>query len=841
MQFLNRHFRSSQIALIVVLVLMSLVIQSCSSDAPTLDLFKSNSPTPTPEPIEVDPLATVTFQVEIPADTPSNQPILFSLLDEVTGLGLNISRHEMQQISESTYAITLPFPLGANLKYRYARQGEYIAEEHTTGQHPVRYRIYRVDGPGIVKDIIASWSDTSYSGSTGRIMGRITNKEVGLPVPNLLVLAGGSQTITSSTGDFLIEGLPPGLHNLVIYAFDGSFRTYQQGAVVAANSTTPADIQVSPAPLVKLIFSATVPEGTLPAVPVRLAGNLYQLGNTFADLSGGMNTLASRMPTLHALPDGSYALEIELPASAYLEYKYTLGDGFWNSEYTPQGDFRIRKLTVPETDMVIQDTIDSWGEDFNAGPILFDLATPPSTPDFDYVSIQFSPFGWTEPIPMWKLGEDHWVYMLYSPLREQEQFAYRYCRNDQCGRADDQLTPGYISQGRKIAVTDDGQMITSEDTVEAWYWTGEDEPIDQQFDQQVNPRAQDFIAGIELQTYYHPSLTPRLPVAFKEIESLHANWVFLSPTWTFTFQNPPVLEAVSGTDQTWSDLTRASEIAKPFGMQVAYNPQANFPEDMQDWWLSSNLDFAWWQVWFERYQNFIFSFADKAQLDGASGLVIGGDWVTPALPGGKLPDGEPSGVPLDAEQRWREIVAEVRNRFDGTLFWALPTTEGQITPPPFIEDLDQVYLLWSLPLSENVDFTQDELHKTAANYLDEEVFLLDISLEMPISVAVSYPSAAGSIQGCIPTDGDGDQPDCLQPQLLEPPHADDPAIQNNLPAQAAAYAGLLQAVNERDWIDGFVSRGYYSPAKLQDKSASINGKPSQIVLREWFGKLLPAQ
>jgi len=276
-------------------------------------------------------------------------------------------------------------------------------------------------------------------------------------------------------------------------------------------------------------------------------------------------------------------------------------------------------------------------------------------------------------------------------------------------------------------------------------------------------------------------------------------------------------------------------------MQVAYNPQANFPEDMQDWWLSSNLDFAWWQVWFERYQNFIFSFADKAQLDGASGLVIGGDWVTPALPGGKLPDGEPSGVPLDAEQRWREIVAEVRNRFDGTLFWALPTTEGQITPPPFIEDLDQVYLLWSLPLSENVDFTQDELHKTAANYLDEEVFLLDISLEMPISVAVSYPSAAGSIQGCIPTNGDGDQPDCLQPQLLEPPHADDPAIQNNLPAQAAAYAGLLQAVNERDWIDGFVSRGYYSPAKLQDKSASINGKPSQIVLREWFGKLLPAQ
>jgi hypothetical protein len=820
---------------------MGLFVQGCSTAAPRLDLFKSNTPTPTSKPIEIDPLSTITFQVEIPADTPSGQPILFSLLDEVTGLGLNISRNEMQQIGETTYTITLPFPLGANIKYRYARQGDFIAEEHTTGQRPVRYRIYRVDGPGIVKDIVASWSDTAYAGPTGRIMGRITNKKDGLPVPNLMVLAGGAQTITSSTGDYLIEGLPPGLHNLVMYAFDGGFRTYQQGAVVAANSTTPANIQLSPAPLVKLIFSTTVPEGTLPAVPIRLAGNLYQLGNTFADLSGGMNTLASRMPTLNALPDGRYALEIELPAGAYLEYKYTLGDGFWNSEYTPQGGFRIRSMTVPEQDTVIQDTIDNWGEDFNSGPILFDLTTPPSTPNFDYVSIQFSPFGWTEPIPMWKLGENQWVYMLYSPLTEQEQFTYRYCRNDQCGRADDQLTPGYNAQGRSLSIIDDGQMITSTDMVEAWYWSGDDESQEQQFELETKPRAQDFIRGVELQTYYHPSLTPRLPVAFKEIESLHTNWIYLSPTWTFTYQNPPVLESVSGIDQTWSDLTTASEVAKSYGMQVAYHPQANFPVDMEEWWLSSNLDFAWWQVWFERYQNFIFSFADKAQFDGAGGLVIGGDWVAPALPGGKLPDGSPSGVPLDAEQRWREIVAEVRNRFDGTLFWALPATDGEITPPPFIEDLDQVYLLWSLPLAENTEFTQDQLLKTAANYLDEEVFLLDIRLEMPITIAVTYPSAAGSIQACIATNDEGDPTNCYQPQLLEPPHADNPAVHNDLSAQAAAYSALLQAINEREWIDGFVSRGYYSPAELQDKSASIHGKPSQAELREWFGKLIPAQ
>ncbi|HUV28580.1 MAG TPA: hypothetical protein VMW34_14565 [Anaerolineales bacterium] len=823
-----------------VIVLLALISQACSSTQPPLLSFEPTPPPPTSEPFKIDPLATVTFRVEIPVNTPAGQPILLSILDEVTGLGLNISRKEMQKIDESTYSITLPFPVGANIKYRYARQDTFIAEEHTTHQQPVRYRIYRVDGPGVVQDIVATWSDSNYAGSTGRIMGRVTNAEDSSPIPNLLVAAGGAQAVTSSTGEYLIEGMPPGLHNLVLYAFDGGFRTYQQGALVAAQSTTPADVQLTPAPLVKLIFSTSVPEGTLPAVPIRLAGSLDQLGNTFADLSGGMNTIASRMPSLSPLPDGHYALEIELPSGAYIEYKYTLGDGFWNSEYTPQGDFRLRTMTVPEEDTVIQDAIDNWGGAYNAGPLLFDLVVPPSTPDYDFVSIQFSPFGWTEPIPMWKLGEDHWVYMLYSPIAEQEQFNYRYCRNDQCGRADDQQTPGNSSPGRSITISDDLQTINITDSVEAWQWLDPGDATANSVDIEANPRAEDFIAGVELQTYYHPSLTPRLPVTFQEIESMQANWIYLSPTWTYTRQNPPVLESVSGKDQSWTDLSRASDIAKSYGLRIAYHPNPNFLTDKDEWWMSSTLDFAWWQVWFERYSNFILSFADKAQMDGASGLVLGGEWVSPALPGGLLPDGSPSGVPADAEQRWREIVAEVRNRFDGTLFWALPATNDRINAPPFIEDLDHVYLLWSRPLSQDSEDTQAQLQTAAAEYLDQEVFLLDISLEMPITIAAAYPSAEGGLQGCLFTASGEDQTACTNPRLLEPPYPDNPSIQLDLDQQSAAYSALLQVINERDWIDGFVSRGFYPPAQLQDKSASIYGKPSQEILSSWYSRLFPS-
>ncbi len=49
---------------------------------------------------------------------------------------------------------------------------------------------------------------------------------------------------------------------------------------------------------------------------------------------------------------------------------------------------------------------------------------------------------------------------------------------------------------------------------------------------------------------------------------------------------------------------------------------------------------------------------------------------------------------------------------------------------------------------------------------------------------------------------------------------------------------MLLAVNDRDWIGGVVSRGYYPPAILEDKSLSIHGKPARGVLWYWFPRLL---
>ena len=46
------------------------------------------------------------------------------------------------------------------------------------------------------------------------------------------------------------------------------------------------------------------------------------------------------------------------------------------------------------------------------------------------------------------------------------------------------------------------------------------------------------------------------------------------------------------------------------------------------------------------------------------------------------------------------------------------------------------------------------------------------------------------------------------------------------------------SVNERAWLGGFVSRGYYPPVGLQDASASVNAKPAVEVLRYWYPRFL---
>ncbi len=778
-------------------------------------------------------MAEVTFSVSIPVPLNAGEKLAIGFLDEVTGLGLNTTYYEMNPVDALHFDITLPLGLHSVVKYRYYRQGAISINEISALGYAVRYRIYDVDGPGNTNDIVASWSDGRYSGSYGKISGTVLEAGNGQnPIPNILVSAGGVSTLTDSDGQFNLDGLPEGTQLLTAYALDGAYSTFQQGATVANGLVTRSQIVLKSAATVNVTFNVTLPGDSVAGAPVRLAGNLYQLGNTFADLNSGLSTLASRMPILKTLPDGRQSITLALPVGADIRYKYTLGDGFWNAEHGADENFVLRQVIVPDHDLNLNDTVLTWQAGNKAGPIVFDATVPVTTPAGDTISIQFKTFDWAEALPMWSMGNNRWVYKLYSPLNMLGSFQYRYCRNDQCGSTDDLQTTGNLAQGRSISTSLVEQNI--QDSITAWTWWPGSEPGNLVANQ-VNQRPASFWAGVEFSGNYSAEWQAWIPNALQNIHDLGSNFVVLQPTWTASSSAPLVFAPTPGSDPLWIDLSQTVRDGIARNLTVAlYATPKLLPSDV-DFWMNAPRTPEWWDAWFERYHAFAIYHADLAARSGAQALILGGNAILPSLPGGTLADGTPSNVPADAGERWRAIIKDVRGHFPGLLLWAYPYNGTNMQPAPvFIDEFYGFYLLWSAPLSPDSSTDVASMTAKALELLDNDIAPLLLSVGKGAVIGISYPSAEGAAAGCIPTDTGG----CFDGSALARPLQDIEAVKLDLQGQANIYQAMLEAVNQRDWVGGFVSRGYYPPAVLMDKSDSIHGKMASDELWYWFPRML---
>lgn len=833
---LENHPFIRRLAVLALLVALMLSSPGCTlsqiklpggtqapTTAPTIPPILS--PTPTP-------VAEVSFSVFLPAPLAEGETLVISILDEVTGLALNAANYPLQAVDTQTYTISLPLPLNAVVKYRYALIGSFTAQEIASADTLVRYRLYHVTGPGVVQDWISGWTGQPYSGTTGSIQGLVLTAESGTPIPNILVTAGGMQTLTDASGRFYLEGLSPGVHNLVVYALDGTYQTFQQGALIAGDLITPVQVGLIPAPMVNVTFNVSVPENTVRGAPIRLAGNLQQLGNSFGDLTGGMSVVADRMPVMTALADGRYSLTMHLPVGAYVRYKYTLGDGFWNAEHKENGEYRLRAIVIPSGDVTINDTVETWQAGSSA-PILFDVTIPSNTPAGDIVYIQFNPFGWTEPIPMWPVGNNRWAYKLYGPLNILGSFGYRYCRNAQCGSADDIATAGSATSGRSVTTSQAPETI--QDSVDGWVWLQDTGPSTL-VGTTIQARTGDFMAGVEFQPTYQPNWSIYTPQALQNVQALGSNWVILTPTWTYAHTSPLVFSPQPGKDPLWNDTALMINHARALNLNVALFPSPHFPISAADWWQAAPRDAGWWQDWFDLYRQYILNYATLASISDAQAIILGGDWLSPALPGGLLVDGgESSGVPADAENRWRALVGDVRARFKRQVLWALPYSPGSLQDAPaFLDEVDGIYLLWYTPLSTQVEPAKEDLEAEAGRLLDEEIEPFQSAQQKPVILALAFPSVTGAASGCL-SDGAGG---CLEWMALSRPNPDVDFVTLNLQAQSDLYESMLVAINARAWVGGYVSRGYYPPVILQDKSASVHGKPTGDVLWYWFPRLL---
>jgi hypothetical protein len=323
--------------------------------------------------------------------------------------------------------------------------------------------------------------------------------------------------------------------------------------------------------------------------------------------------------------------------------------------------------------------------------------------------------------------------------------------------------------------------------------------------------------------------------ALQNIHAFNGNWVFIDPTWTFKNNNPIIFAQQPGKDPFTKDTTETVTAARALNMNVALFPQPRFTSNANNFWNNAPRDQAWWDSWFNRYRAFAVNFADVATKADAQAIVLGGDWIGPALPNGTLGDKTSSGVPADAESRWLAIVNEVRQHYSGIVLFALPYTNTDIQPPiNLLKNTDGIYLLWFARLSDSANPNKADIAAEAAHLLDENIFPVQTQVNKPLIIGVSYPSSSYSATGCIPN-GNGN---CFDWTALSRPNADITTVNLDLQQQFDIYDSMLNAINGRAWVSGFVSRGYYPPTELQDKSASVHGKPAADLLWFWFPRLL---
>ncbi|MDF1500486.1 MAG: hypothetical protein P1P76_08455 [Anaerolineales bacterium] len=803
--------------------LLALAITGCSlvSPAPTGQLATPPSGT-------IAPAAEARFVVTAPEGTPANAELTLVLLDPVTDLNFNTRRIPMEAQSDGRWSVALTPPAGSLLYYRYEKSAPGEAIELTSEGVPVDYRTAYIPGPGEIHERIARWSGETMQGETGRILGQILSLD-DQPLAEMLVSAGGKIAFTDGEGRFRLDGLPPGLHTITVFSPTGSFHPIRQEALLAPAKTTPVTLKLEPAEPIVVTFQVTVPADTPEEATLRLAGNTAQLGFRFNRSRHDSFQSVSQMPALVRVDPEHFLGVFTLYDGTDLHYKYTLGDGVWNAERGANSSFTIRRVMLEGDSPTLRDTVHSWS-DGSSEATRFEVAIPDFTPPGDTVSLQFRSGSWRTPLPMWK-QDGLWTYALYGPESMQRDVQYRYCRNLQCGAADEAGFAGSEASGRQLDPDLRGALI--QDVIDEWQFLDRTAHLEHS-SVETQPLEHLTTGGVDLSNESDPSWHTYAPQAFTRIAQTGANEVLLSPAWRWVQNDPfPLLEM----DPAWSpfgdELNALVQIARGQGLRVGLRPSFLAGEiPIDTWWEQAARDQLWWELWFEEYRSFVLTYASWAAQNGIERLVLGGADIVPALPFGSLPGGRPSGVPVDGESRWRDLIGEVRGVYGGQLAFELEVGEDLSTIPAFIDLFDEVHLFWHSPLvAGELDSSEILLAEIEAQL---SAVLGERALEgKPVAISLAYLSLSDGASAC-PQRPDGT---CRPLSDFSRGQIVDIDLEVDLQIQAQIFDAFLRAIADEPQISGFYARGFSPAVILHDKSASVYGKPAQEVLGAWFRDL----
>lgn len=254
------------------------------------------------------------------------------------------------------------------------------------------------------------------------------------------------------------------------------------------------------------------------------------------------------------------------------------------------------------------------------------------------------------------------------------------------------------------------------------------------------------------------------------------------------------------------DLVRA-EIRKhkALGLKTQLKPHLWMLDN--SWRGKIARDDAGWKQFFASYRGWILHYAEMAEREGVQMLVVG--------------------VELDQtverfEETWRALIAEVRERFSGTLTYA--ANWDAYTRVPFWDAVDYVGVQFYPPLAQSPEDSESEMKLRLARALDglDRVYLA--TKKTVLLTEVGYRAVAGT---------------AVSPHTWPDPNARtvDEA------AQAQAYRVLFAGLRGRASVGGvFLWKWYTDPAGDEGPAGfAPRGYAAEKLWAKAFGGAVPSR
>jgi len=412
---------------------------------------------------------------------------------------------------------------------------------------------------------------------------------------------------------------------------------------------------------------------------------------------------------------------------------------------------------------------------------------------------------------------------------------YRYCRNCECQAADEFFET--TEKGwRTVTVVPGG---TINDTVEKWrWWTPELLALDINTTGYVTtapsnlPRS-DFMTGVMFNDYWNDewNLSIISTMAHLKAES-NASWIEYAPVNNISqFYPTPVIEFDGANGTSQAQLEAIIDAAHNEGFKVFINPipWGLYVTDTS----TGDHNSSWWQAFHDQWREIMLQYVDIANAKGVEMLAYK---MWPSI------DELNATEALNMDTLALDLLHVIDGNYSGKIAVQAVCYDEDLPDLSVYDDNATDYLMmniwsyypWALAKDANdivnPDANVTEIRQNFAYHLDSgsygsiEAFSLNHSSKPIIFSQISPLSYDGAI--VAPADND---------ELLDAFHINDDSLYvMDLQEQADVLEAILAKSTARPYIQGGFVFTYLYWNSI-DKSINVRGKPSEKVMRKWFG------